>query len=364
MNEKKILILEEDEKRRKRLARILSEMNLSVVESSSFSEAIQHLSHIDHFALVLIGLLPFKEHHIKSLKRLRKLASGLGLVLLSEVENPQLALNLLEKEIVDHIASYDNPAGLFSAIKNEFDKRELMEKNEIYRQSLEKLKSQQRRNRRRASHIEEIYEATLENLMTALDLRDVETFGHSRTVAKYSLILAEILGIKDKDTLDNIKKGALLHDVGKIAIPDSILKKPSSLSEQEWEKIKLHPSLGYGLIKEVNAVKEIGNIILYHHERYDGTGYPKQLKKDEIPLEARIFALADALDAITSHRPYRKERGFDAARKEIQSNSGTQFDPEVVEAFSTMSIDRWKKIRFKTTKIIPSVDYISQIKKI
>lgn len=364
MNKKKILILEDEEKRRKRLAHFLSGMNLSVTEASSFSEASQHLSHSDHFALALVGLSPFQEDHIKHLKRIRKSDSGIGIVLLSLIENAELALYLLDKGLVDHIASYDNPAGIFSAIKNEFNKRKLIQENEFYRQSLDKLRSQQKRTRNRASHAEEIYEATLENLMTALDLRDVETFGHSLTVAKYSLVLAGILGIEDKNTLDNLKKGALLHDVGKIAIPDSILKKPSALSAQEWEKIKLHPSLGYGLIKEVNTVKEIGNIILYHHERYDGTGYPERLKKNEIPLEARIFALADALDAITSHRPYRKERGFEAAQKEIQDNSGTQFDPVVVEAFSSLSIDKWEKIRFETTKFMPSVDYISQINKI
>lgn len=364
MNKKKILILEDEEKQRKRLAHFLSGLNLSVTEASSFSEANQHLSRSDHFALALVRLSPFQEDHIKHLKRIRKSDSGIGIVLLSLIENAELVLYLLDKGLVDHIASYDNPAGIYSAIKNEFNKKKLIRENEFYRRSLDKFRSQQKRTRNRASHVEEIYEATLENLMAALDLRDVETFGHSLTVAKYSLVLAEILGIEDKNTLDNIKKGALLHDVGKIAIPDSILKKPSPLSAQEWEKIKLHPSLGYGLIKEVNTVKEIGNIILYHHERYDGTGYPKRLNKDEIPLEARVFALADALDAITSHRPYRKERGFKAAQKEIQDNSGTQFDPLIVEAFSSLSIDKWEKIRFETTKLMPSVDYISHIKKI
>jgi HD-GYP domain-containing protein (c-di-GMP phosphodiesterase class II) len=111
--------------------------------------------------------------------------------------------------------------------------------------------------------------------------------------------------------------------------------------------------LGYGLIKEIKMVDEVGNIILYHHERYDGTGYPKRLKKDKIPVEARIFALADALDAITSHRPYRKERSFKTAKKEIQNNSGSQFDPAVVEAFSSVELDSWEKIRYETTKLLP-----------
>jgi HD-GYP domain-containing protein (c-di-GMP phosphodiesterase class II) len=144
--------------------------------------------------------------------------------------------------------------------------------------------------------------------------------------------------------------------VGKIAIPDAILKKDGPLTDMEWEKIKLHPSLGYGLIKEVKLVREIGNIILYHHERFDGTGYPKGLKNNQIPKEARIFALADALDAITSHRPYRRQRGFGSARKEIEANSGTQFDPQVVEAFCSIEPDTWEKIRYETTKILPPME--------
>jgi putative nucleotidyltransferase with HDIG domain len=213
----------------------------------------------------------------------------------------------------------------------------------------------------KALALDEIYTATLENLMTALDLRDVETFGHSITVAKYCQALAKLIGVEDPAALDNIRKGALLHDIGKIAIPDAILKKPNRLSASEWEKIRLHPVLGYGLIKEVKLVKEIGNIILYHHERYDGTGYPKGLKRDAIPLEARMFALADALDAITSHRPYRKERDFKTVRKEITDGRRLQFDPNVVDAFCSVGLTEWEKIRYETTKILPNMASFSQL---
>lgn len=363
MNKKKILILEENEKKRKQLTSPLSGLALDIEESSSFYEAHHRLLNPNNFSLVLVSLLPFDKHHIKNLNAIRKANSRVAIVLHSKIQNQELAISLLERGIVDYITSPDNPAGIFSAIKNEFNKRELIEKNESYQRSLHKLKSEQKKYIKKALDLEEIYDAALENLITALDLRDVETFGHSKTVAKYSLILAGILGIKDKNKLNNIRKGALLHDVGKIAIPDSILKKPNPLSPQEWEKIKLHPTLGYGLIREINLLKEIGNIILYHHERYDGSGYPSRLKKKDIPIEARIFALVDALDAITSHRPYRKERKFEVAKKEIQDNSGTQFDPSVVEAFCSMSIERWKKIRFETTKLIPSIEQIQEVLK-
>ena len=170
------------------------------------------------------------------------------------------------------------------------------------------------------------------------------------------------MGIKDEKTLGNIRKGALLHDIGKIAIPDAILKKPGSLNTEEWDKIKLHPTLGYGLIKEIKLVREVGNIILFHHERFDGKGYPNKLKTKKIPIEARIFALADALDAITSPRPYSKKRNFKEAKQEILDNEGSQFDPEVVRAFCSLSLEKWERIRFETTKLMPIFEDMIELK--
>ncbi len=206
---------------------------------------------------------------------------------------------------------------------------------------------------RRSRELEEAYDTTLENFMAALDLRDVETYGHSRTVARYSHVLAKACGVRDPLALDSIRKGALLHDAGKMAIPDSILKKPGPLTPGEWEIIRRHPALGYGLVRDVKLVREVGNIILCHHEKYDGTGYPKGLKGEAIPLEARVFAVADTLDAVTSHRPYRAPRDFRTARRELERNSGKQFDPKVVDVFCGMDLAVWEKIRFESTRLLP-----------
>jgi len=361
MDQNKVLIVEENEKRREYLVRFLRDLALDIEAISSLSEAYHLLLSKNKFSLLVINLPLFKGHNLKILRSLKKNNPRLAIIVLSKLQIPELSIPLLQRGIIDHLTSPDNPVGIFSAIKNELNKRELIQENEFYFENLRKLKLQHSKNIKKALELEEIYDTTLENLMTALDLRDVETFGHSRTVAKYSQVIAEILGIKDKTTLDNIRKGALLHDIGKIAIPDSILKKSSRLSLEEWEKIKLHPSLGFGLIKEIKLVKEVGNIILYHHEKYDGTGYPEGLKKEEIPLEARIFALADALDAITSYRPYRKERNFEEAKKEIKNNVGTQFDPQMVNAFCSLELIRWEKIRFETTTLMPSFEKFSEL---
>lgn len=306
--------------------------------------------------IAVINLDSLGDRCFEELHRLRTTQPYLSLIVLSRGGKTDLGLSLLLKGLIDQFSNADDLASLYSAIKNELAKRNLAEEKNRYARELRRLELEESRNRRKAAELEEIHNATLENLMTALDLRDVETFGHSLTVAKYSQVLARILGIHNGAAVENIRKGALLHDIGKIAIPDSILKKPSRLSASEWEKIRLHPVLGYGLIKEIKLVREIGNIILYHHERYDGKGYPKGLKKEAIPLEARIFAVADALDAITSYRPYRKERDFKAAKKGIQENKASQFDPRVVDAFSSVKLEEWERIRYETTKLLPDIE--------
>jgi len=357
----KLMIIDSNKKQRGSLSKFLSRFSYLVEEASDFSQASNKLLSVNHFSMLLLSLSPSEEYKISTIQSIKKINPGMGIIILSDQIDTEVAVSLHKKGIIDHIVKPDNKAGVFSAIKNEQQKKDLLNNARIYQKQIEEIKDQQEKNLKKALDLEEIYDSTLENLMTALDLRDVETFGHSRTVAKYSQVLAKILGIKDQSTLDNIKKGALLHDVGKIAIPDSILKKPSALSSSEWKKIRLHPSLGYGLIKEIKLVQEVGNIILYHHERFDGKGYPNNLKENEIPQEARIFALADALDAITSYRPYRKERDFDCAREEIKKNSKTQFDPEVVKAFCSLDIRKWEKIRFESTKLMPFFEHMASI---
>ena len=237
-------------------------------------------------------------------------------------------------------------SALIAALQGEKDAKE----------NLRRLKKEFSLHLRKSLEREEAYDTTLENFMAALDLRDVETYGHSKTVARYSHVLAGAVGIRDPRALESIRKGALLHDSGKMAIPDSILKKPGPLTAKEWEVIRRHPALGYGLVRDVKLVREVGNIILYHHEKYDGTGYPKRLKGDTIPLEARVFAVADTLDAVTSHRPYRAPRDFRVARHELVENAGRQFDPKVVDVFCGMDLAVWEKIRFETTRLLPPIE--------
>ena len=176
------------------------------------------------------------------------------------------------------------------------------------------------------------YEAFAESLAAALDLRERETGLHSKRVAAHTLILARH-HYTDPAVLREIYWGSLLHDIGKIGVPDAILLKPDRLTEDEWQIMRLHPENGSHILEKLPFFALAAEIVLSHEERYDGSGYPRALKADAIPLPARLFAIIDTLDAMTFDRPYRKALPFDTAKAEIIKMAGSQFDPLAVDTF-------------------------------
>ena len=178
-------------------------------------------------------------------------------------------------------------------------------------------------------------DVTILSMASLAETRDNETGGHSLRVALYAQEVAQKLGL-DSEKVDAVFKGSLLHDIGKIGIPDSVLLKPGKLDDDEWVVMRSHVAMGYSLLKGIDFLQEVSLVPLFHHERFDGTGYMLGLKDDEIPIGARIFAVADTYDAITSDRPYRKGMSDEEARAEIKAVSGTQLDPGVAEAFAAV----------------------------
>jgi putative two-component system response regulator len=176
------------------------------------------------------------------------------------------------------------------------------------------------------------YEATIEGWSHALDLRDRETEGHSQRVTQLTIKLAQALGISDENIM-HIRRGALLHDVGKIGVPDSILHKPAKLTDEEWTIMRKHPQLAYDMLYLIEYLRPALEIPLNHHEKWDGTGYPHGLKGEEIPLPARLFAVIDVWDALTSDRPYRPAWSQEEALAYIREQAGQHFDPQVVDLF-------------------------------
>ncbi len=191
------------------------------------------------------------------------------------------------------------------------------------------------RVRQHANDLETSYDTTLRALMAALDTKDATTEGHSERVARLTVAVAREMGVPEERLLD-IERGALLHDVGKIGVPDSVLRKPGSLDKDEWEAMQKHPLLAALMVSKVDFLEGTLPILLYHHERYDGSGYPFGLAGDKIPLEARIFAIVDSYDAMTSERPYSEAMSPQDALREIRAQADAQFDPQVVQAFEAV----------------------------
>ena len=213
----------------------------------------------------------------------------------------------------------------------------------VYMRSSRQIMSQSQALGVALAETERTYDATLQALSNALDVRDSETEGHSRRVVEYmELIIAELAVAPDH--LSTLRRGALLHDIGKIGVPDNVLRKPAALSDAEWVVMKRHPEHGARIISQIPFLEDVSRIVRHHHERWDGRGYPDGIAGEAIPLGARIFAVADSFDAMTSDRPYRRAMSVDEARTEVARCRTTQFDPNVADAFGRVPVQRLRAI--------------------
>lgn len=288
-----------------------------------------------------------------------------GVRLLSEVQKASPhSYRLLISAVHDFETAVDavNRGGIFRFIQKPWDHRELVavlreaftqyrlrEENERLHKLVQARNAElEELNRSLERLVVERTSALLDGMIAALDFRDTETQWHSRRVALYTRRIAEALGVTDEQALWNIEQGALLHDIGKIGISDTILLKPGKLTPDEWEVMKTHPELGYRLLRKMSFLEESRLIVLQHQERWDGRGYPLGLSGEQIHVGALCFHIADTLDAITSDRPYRKGQPFDMARAEVMRCRGTQFAPHVVDAFMTLPDSEFEAIRRRT----------------
>jgi putative nucleotidyltransferase with HDIG domain len=185
------------------------------------------------------------------------------------------------------------------------------------------------------AELEITYDRTLTALMSALDARDRETEGHSTRVSRLACLLGEAMGLNGLQ-LKALERGALLHDIGKIGISDTILHKPGRLTDQEWRLMRIHPDIGARIVEGIPFLQDTLPVIRYHHERWDGSGYPVGLRERDIPIQARIFAVADVFDALTSQRSYREKSPPEEALKYLKEHAGVLFDPAIVEALANI----------------------------
>jgi putative nucleotidyltransferase with HDIG domain len=257
----------------------------------------------------------------------------------------------MKKGASDYLVKPFQLEEVISRVQQALEKKRLELEVASYRRHLEEMVEQRTRQLQAAlKRVELTYDETLEALGAALDLRDDETAGHSRRVSRYCLAMAKTMGCSSEQ-LKHLARGAYLHDIGKIGIPDAILLKGGKLTPEQMAIMQSHARVGYELVSRIAFLAPAAEIVLTHHERFDGTGYPQGLREEEIPLGARIFVVADTLDAMTSDRPYRQALPFSAAQAEIIRESGRQFDPEVVRVFLSIPQQTWDDIRLEVAGI-------------
>jgi putative nucleotidyltransferase with HDIG domain len=278
-------------------------------------------------------------------------------LMMTGVDEVGVAVQAMKRGGDDYVVKPFQLDAVMSSLERALERKRLELEVENYRLNLEKMVEQRTQELQAAmKRIELTYDETLEALGSALDLRDYETGGHSRRVSEYCLEMARRYGCSPEQ-LKQIARGSYLHDIGKIGIPDSILLKPGKLTPEERVVMESHAQIGYDLVSRVSFLSRAAEIVLTHQERYDGMGYPRGLAEGEIPLGARLFAVADTLDAMTSDRPYRKALAFKVAREEIERESGKQFDPEIVSLFLAVPEEVWQGIR-------RSVDPLANLKSV
>ena len=267
------------------------------------------------------------------------------IVLMIDSHHVPQAVQGLQMGAYDYLMKPFSAEQLLATVRRTLQYRRLQTQNDLFRHHLEQLISARTEMLQHSMRqLENSYDVTLEALGNALDLKDAETEGHSKRVTAYTLALGRAVGLPEPQ-LRIVGRGAFLHDIGKMAIPDAILSKPAKLTPEERAVMRTHTELGYQMIRKIPYLQEAAEIVYSHQEHFDGSGYPRGLRGEEIHIGARIFAIADTFDAITSNRPYRKANSMEAARKEILRCAGTQFDPSIVDVFVATPDSIWLDLR-------------------
>ncbi len=342
-SQRRVLVVDDEPLIRAILKEGLAREGFSCQEAGEAQEALKTLEN-EPFDILVSDLRMPGPSGLELLKTARAKYPRMVFLMATGVADVRVGVEAMRHGADDYFVKPLQLDAVVAAIHRGLEKKRLELELENYRDRLEEMVERRTQQLQMAvQRVEQTYEQTLRALGGALDLRDTDTEGHSRRVTFYSLELARKLGCSH-DELRQILYGSYLHDIGKIGIPDAILLKNGVLTSEEVAVMQTHARIGYELVSRIPFLAAAAELVLTHQEAYDGSGYPQQLQGEAIPLGARIFALADTLDAMTSDRPYRRALPMAVARDTIRRECGRQFDPRVAEAFFSIPEDVWNQI--------------------
>ncbi|HEX8173545.1 MAG TPA: HD domain-containing phosphohydrolase [Pyrinomonadaceae bacterium] len=351
----RILVVDDEPEIREVLHALLSDDYLC--ESAGSAEDALSVLRTREFDLVISDIMMSGMSGLEMVPKVLALSPDAVVVMISGVQTIESAIKALRAGAFDYIMKPFDLRQVEAAVARALEHHELRAAKRRYENHLEELVRQRTEQLDEAlASVEDAYRATLKALAHALETRDAETHGHSERVVTFSLRLGRELGL-EPGQMRSLEFGSLLHDIGKIGVPDAILRKPAKLTEEEWVKMRQHPLHGQAILRGIEFLEGAARVVAQHHEKWDGSGYPLGLRGEEIDLNARIFAVADAFDAMTSDRVYRKGKPYEVAAEELGLHAGKQFDPEVVAAFRRVPREDWEDLRRRS--VIKKQDDVS-----
>ncbi len=337
-----ILIVDDEEMIRDLLFSALAQEGYVCHQASNVDDAFALLDE-QPVDLVISDIMMPGRSGVELLRGLKSINPDIAVLMITGLSDMSTAMDCVHLGADDYITKPFGINRVMLTVRNMIERRSLALEKKNYQISLEvKVMEQTAQIRKNMDELSSAYDNTLTALVKALDAREKEVGSHSERVMRYTDFLGMKLGIVGKE-LKELAKGALLHDIGKIGISDNILLKHGRLDESECIEMRKHPQVGYAILSEIHFLKTPAEIVLAHHERFDGTGYPYKLKGEDIPIGSRIFAVVDTLDAMTSDRPYRLALPFSMVVAEINTYRGTQFDPEIADMFLSISKKQWEE---------------------
>lgn len=339
----RILIVDDELEITEILADLLS-TDYDCQKAGSAEQALVRLQDDSEFQLVISDITMPGMSGLDMIPHIKERFPNTVVVMISGMQTVESAIGALRLGAFDYLMKPFDLRQVEAVVKRALEHYDLVTAKQRYENHLEELVEQRTAELDRTlDSLEDAYRSTLKALTTALETRDQETHGHSERVVSYSLRLGRAYGLS-RDEMKALEFGSLLHDIGKIGVPDSILRKPGKLTEEEWVLMREHPSHGQQILRGIDFLQGAARVVAQHHEKWDGSGYPLGVREQEIDVCARIFAVADAFDAITSDRVYRRGKSYEAASQELDEWAGRQFDPKVVEAFHRVPKDDWEEL--------------------